>query len=84
MGVFQDYCFISVSIHKDTSAKVLFNLLNELRILFFFFRNKFNKFSNTRALMLDSIYHKTSNLIKNRIFGVKTFKIFTQLYNDVI
>ena len=37
MGAFQDYCFISVSIHKDTSAKVLFNLLNELRILYFFF-----------------------------------------------
>ena len=37
MGVFQDYCFISVSIHKGTSAKVLFNLLNELRILYFFF-----------------------------------------------
>ena len=25
-----------------------------------FFRNKFNKFNNTRARMLDSIYHMTN------------------------
>ena len=48
------------------SAHVLLNLLNELgkrdkmrglpRILSLF-RNEFNKFNNTRARMLDSIYH---------------------------
>ena len=50
------------------SAHVLLNLLNELgksnqmrglsRILSLF-RNKFNKFNNTRALMLDSFYQMT-------------------------
>ena len=48
------------------SARVLLNLLNELgkrdkmRGLPSFlspFRNEFNKFNNTRARMLDSIYH---------------------------
>ena len=48
------------------SAQVLLNLLNELgkrdkmrdlpRILSLF-RNEFNKFNNTRARMLDTIYH---------------------------
>ena len=33
------------------------------------FRNKFNKFNNTGAQMLDSIYHMTFKLY---IFGVKT------------
>ena len=37
------------------SAHVLLNLLNE-------FRNEFNKFNNTRARMLDSIYHMTNTL----------------------
>ena len=48
------------------SAYVLLNLLNELRkrdnmrglpSILSHFRNEFNKFSNTRARMLDSIYH---------------------------
>ena len=53
------------------SAHVLLNLLNELgkrdqmrgvlRILSFF-RNGFNKFNNTGAQMLDSIYHMTLKL----------------------
>ena len=49
------------------SARDSLNLLNE-----------FDKFNNTRARMLDSIYHMTLRLIKNRIFGVKTsrFAIF--------
>ena len=47
-------------------AHVLLNLLNELgeeikceacRAFYLFFRNEFNKFNNTRARMLDSIYH---------------------------
>ena len=36
------------------------------------FSNKFNKFNNTGAHMLDSIYHMTLKLLKSRIFGVKT------------
>ena len=49
------------------SAHVLLNLSNKfgkrdkmrgLPSILCLFRNKFNKFSNTRAGMLDSIYHK--------------------------
>ena len=48
------------------SAHVLLNLLNKLRerdkmrglpSILSLFRNEFNKFNNTRARMLDSIYH---------------------------
>ena len=61
------------------SAHVLLNLLNELGkrdqmqglpSILSLFRNKFNKFNNTGARMLDSIY--SVKLIKNRIFGIKT------------
>ena len=53
------------------SAHVLLNLLKELRkrgkmrglpSILSLFRNKFNKFNNTRARMLDSIYHMTNTL----------------------
>ena len=54
------------------SATVLLNLLNELvkcyklrglpRILSLF-RNEFNKFNNTRAQMVDYIYHMTLRLL---------------------
>ena len=48
------------------SAHVLLNLLNELGkrdkmrgllSILFFFRNEFNKFNNTRARTLESMYH---------------------------
>ena len=48
---------------------VLLNLLNELGkrdkmrglpSILSLFRNEFNKFNNTRARMLDSIYHMTN------------------------
>ena len=42
------------------SVHVLLNLLNEPSIISLF-RNKFNKFNNTGARMLDSIYHMTFN-----------------------
>ena len=53
------------------SAHVLLNLLNELgkrdkmRGLqaFYVFRNEFNKFNNTRARMLDSIYRMTLSIL---------------------
>ena len=54
------------------SAHVLLNLLNELGkrdkmrglpSILSFFRNEFNKFNNTRARMLDSIYHITLRLL---------------------
>ena len=53
------------------SAHVLLNLLNQLGkrdkmqglpSILSLFRNKFNKFNNTRARMLDSIYHMTNTL----------------------
>ena len=53
------------------SAHVLFNLLNELgkkvkceacRAFYLFFRNEFNKFNNTKARIIDSIYHMTNTL----------------------
>ena len=33
--------------------------------------NEFNKFNNTQAGMLDSVYHMTFKLFCNHIFGVK-------------
>ena len=53
------------------SAHVLLNLLNELGkrdkmrglpSILSIFRNEFNKFNNTRARMLDSIYRMTNTL----------------------
>ena len=44
------------------SAHVLLNLLNELGSILSLFRNEFIKFNNTRARMLDSIYHMTNTL----------------------
>ena len=57
------------------SAHVLLNLLNELgkrdkmqglRSILSLFRNKFNKFNNARARMLDSIYHMTIRLLSRK------------------
>ena len=62
------------------SAHVLLNLLNELRkrdtmrglqSILSSFRNKFNKFDNTGARVLDYIYHMTLRLLLNLISGVK-------------
>ena len=60
------------------SAHVLLNLLNKsgksdkmggLPSILLLFCNKFNEFNNTGARMLDSIYHMTLKLIKNRILA---------------
>ena len=54
------------------SAHVLLNLLNKLRksdnmrglpSILLLFRKELNKFSNTEARMLDSIYHMTLKLL---------------------
>ena len=54
------------------SANVLLNLLNELRksdkmrglpSILVLFHNEFKKYNNTRARMLDSIYHITLGLL---------------------
>ena len=60
------------------SAHVLLNLLNK-----FLSHNKFDKFNNTGAQMLDSINHMILKLLLNRIFGVKTAR-FTSLLRTVI
>ena len=53
------------------NAHVLLNLLNKLGkrdkmrglpSILSLFRNEFNKFNNTRARLLDSIYHMTNTL----------------------
>ena len=63
------------------SAHVLLNLLNELRkrdkmrglpSILSLFCIEFNKFNNTRAGMLDSIYHMTLRLLRSLISDVKT------------
>ena len=55
------------------SARVLLNLLNKLRerdkmrglpSILSLFRNEFNKYNNTRARMLDSVYHMTLRFLK--------------------
>ena len=65
------------------SAHVLLNLLNELRkrdkmwglqSILSLFHNEFNKFNNTGARTLDSIYHMSLKLFKNCSFGVNTVK----------
>ena len=71
------------------SAHVILNSLNELRKsdkmrglpkILSHFRNEFNKFNNTKARMLDYIYHMTFKLCKNQIFGVKTSKFCKTMY----
>ena len=70
------------SLHRGSymSARVLLNLLNELgkrnkmwglSSILPLFCSEFNKFNNTRAPMLDSIYHMTLSLLWNLISAVK-------------
>ena len=60
------------------SAYALLNLLNKmgtkdkmrgLRSILSLFHNKFIKFNNTGARMLDSIYHMTLKQLSNHIFA---------------
>ena len=63
------------------SANVLLNSLNELGksdemqgllSILSLFHNKFNKFNNTGAHMLDLIYHMMLKLFCKHVFSVKT------------
>ena len=65
------------------SAYVLLNLLNELGLAehFISFRNEFNQFNNTRARMLDSIYHMT-NTLKSHFWRKDV--IIMSLYRNVV
>ena len=74
------------------SAHVLLNLLNELGkrdkmrglpSIFSLFRNEFNKFNNTGARILDSIYHMT-NTLKSHFWrkNVIILSLCTQRFNE--
>ena len=74
------------------SAHVLLNLLYELGkrdkmrglpSIFSLFRNEFNKFNNTRARMLDSIYHMTLEYLK-LLFCVKMSRVSLILHNVIM
>ena len=43
--------------------------------MLFLFRNEFDKFNNTRAQMLDYIYHMILKILNIHIIGVKTSKV---------
>ena len=67
---------LSINRGSYMSAHVLLNLLNQLGKrdkmrgwphILSLFRNKFNKFNNIRARMLDSIYHMTNTLKSHKI-----------------
>ena len=75
------------------SVNVLLILLNELgkrdkmrglSSISSLFRNEFNRFYNTGARMLDSIYHMTLKILKNCIFGVKTIRTSHILRNVIM
>ena len=62
------------------SVHVLLNSSNELRKrdkmrglswILVLLRNEFNKFNNTGAQMLESIYHMNLRLLWNLIFGIR-------------
>ena len=48
------------------------------------FRNEFNKFNNTGARMLDSIYHMTLRLNLNLISGVNVIMYATLLWTSYV
>ena len=61
------------------SAHVLLNLLNDKGEILSLFSNEFNKFNNTTARMLDSIYHMT-NTLKSHFWrkNVIVLSLYTQ------
>ena len=48
------------------------------------FPNEFNKFNNTRARLLDSIYHMTFRLLRNLISAVKQLYFFHYVRNIIM
>ena len=75
------------------SAHVLLNLLNELgkrdRLpgllsILSLYRNKFNKFNNTRARMLDSIYHMTYDYFEISFLPYKLHTFITAMYATLL
>ena len=81
--VLENSIYIYISVHRGSyvNAHVLFNLLNVMGkrdkmrgfpSILSLFGNESNRFNNTGARMLDSIYHITLKAFCNHIFGVKT------------
>ena len=75
------------------SVHVLLNLLNKLGKrdkmrglpnILSLFRNEFNKFNNTRARILDSIYHMTLRLLLQFHFCHKTLYFCHYVRNVVM
>ena len=73
-------------------AHVLLNLLNALEkrdkmrglpSILSLFRNELNKFNNTRARMLDSIYHIMTNTLKSHIWRKKRYN-FVIMYATLL
>ena len=73
-------------------AHVLLNLLNELGkrdkmrglpSILSLFRNEFNKFNNTRARMLDSIYHMALRLFEISFLLLKRYN-FVIIYATLL
>ena len=65
-------CICTIYRGSYISAHVSLNLLNELGksdtmrclpSILLLFRNEFNKFNNTRARVLDSVYHMTLRIL---------------------
>ena len=89
-------CFVFVtSVNRGSymRAHFLLNLLNKLGksdkmrglpSILSLFCNKFYKFNNTRARMLDSIYHMTLRLLWNLISAVKMLKFCHYVRNIVM
>ena len=67
----------------------LLNLLNELRKrdklrgILSLFCNEFNKFNNTRAQMLDPIYHMTFKFLLNLVSGEKSRHVRNVVLNVI-
>ena len=66
------------------SPHVLLNLLNESSLAFYLFPKEFNTFNNAGARMLDSIYHRTLNLLETGIFGVKMSRFCHPFCNVIL
>ena len=75
------------------SDYVLLNLLNELwkrdkmqglLSILSLFRNKFNKFNNTKARMLDSICHMTLDLFFKSHFCLKNAKVLPYIRDIIV
>ena len=77
------YCIILVGDVTELKLKRAHDVKGQLFVsqnittcsAFYLLHNEFNKFNNTGARMLDSIYHMTFIIILKSYFGMKTLGI---------